>query len=248
MKRKSIALVLFLFPFMLLKAQNADRPNYKNSILFNPFSALLFKNYRIQYERGIFDKSSLSLALGLKTPGGILKISGLNSPRVKTNDFDFGGYSIIGEYRWYFLNTKRKRSGLYLGAYYKFTNTGQNVIGTYNSLNTGKTYPIDMDVNIITNSFGVLLGYKFMLGNRFNLDFLIAGPGYSYLKLKVYERKAMPIQFYIDLASAMIENFDIDAVSDFIEDIEIHKLLPRDKSIGFSLPAFRCVVKIGYSF
>ncbi len=248
MKRKSLVLVLLLLPFMLLKAQSTNHTDYKNSILINPLSALLFQNYRIQYERGIGEKSSLSLALGFKAPSSILKINGFDSPRLKTNDFDFTGYSIIGEYRWYLINTKKKRTGLYLGMYYKFTNTGQNVIGTYNSINTGKTYPIDMDVNVITNSLGVLLGYKFMLGDRFNLDFLIAGPGYSYFKLKVYERKPMPIQFYVDLASAMIEDIDVDAVSDFIEDIEIDKILPRDKSIGFSLPAFRCVIKVGYSF
>ncbi len=248
MKKAKLVFILLLLPFMLLKGQNTKRTNYKNSILINPLSALLFKNYRIQYERGIGDKSSLSLALGIKSSGNILKISGFNSPRVKTNDFDFTGYSLITEYRWYFLNTKRKRTGVYLGMYYKYTNTGQNITGTYNSLNTGKTYPIDIDAKIITNSLGVLLGYKLMLGNHFNLDFLIAGPGYSYLKLKAYERKPIPAQFYADLASAVIEDIDINVVSDFIEDHEIDKKLPRDKSIGFSLPAFRCVVKIGYSF
>ncbi len=246
MKKVKLVFILLLLPFILLKGQNTDRPDYKNSVQFNPLSTLIFRNYTIQYERGIGNSFSLSLALGVKSPGSIFRINGFDSPRMKTNDFEFTGYNIFTEYRWYFQKTTRKRTGLYLGMYYKFKNIGQNIDGSYTSSKTKETYPIDIDINLSTNYFGVMFGYKFMFSKHFYMDILIAGPGYSVTKMKIEEEKPMPSQFYIDIASEIANRFGI--VSNFLDDIEVKEVSARSASSTLTLPAFRYGFRIGYSF
>ncbi len=189
----------------------------------------------------------MSLGVGIKPFGGILKVSGFDSPVIKTGDFSFTGFSITPEYRWYFQkNTKIKHTGLYVGGYYKFKSINDNISGTYTSQNTGTTSPIDVDADIMTHSFGAMFGYKIMISKKIYFDILIAGPGYTSAQLKITENEPLPPEFYVDVASELADKMDI--VADVIDDIDINETSSNKGKGRFGLPAFRYGFKIGFSF
>ncbi|MBS9767915.1 MAG: DUF3575 domain-containing protein [Flavobacteriaceae bacterium] len=246
--KKTLLLLSFLFPFMLLQAQEKEVFDYKNNIQFNPIDAVLFGSFELKYERAISEKSTILLGVGLKPSAGLLKIKGFDSPRMKTDDFGFTGFAITPEYRWYFQkNTKTKRTGLYVGGYYRFKNHSNAFKGTYTSGTTGTSSPIDADLGMKTHTIGAVFGYKVMLGEHFYCDILIAGPGYTSAKVNITENKPLPDEFYIDAGTVVLENFDsVVGLVKHIDVEKVRKVLEGNGSIG--LPAFRYGFKIGYSF
>ncbi|WP_353777891.1 DUF3575 domain-containing protein [Winogradskyella sp. 3972H.M.0a.05] len=246
MKELNLFLALLMLSFINLNAQNDEQLDYKNNIKFNPLSAALFGNYEFQYERAISDNSTVSLALGLKLSGGVIKLNGFDSSTIKTDEFEFTGFSITPEYRWYFQKNATKRTGLYLGGYYKFKSVVDNINGTYTSSNTNTSAPIEADVDITAHTFGALLGYKVMVGKHLYVDITIAGPGYSSTKLEITEKQPLPAEFYVDLGTEIADNFDI--ISGFVDNIEIKETSSNSGGDSFGLPAFRYGFKIGYSF
>lgn len=246
MKKNILIILLFSLFFFKINAQNQEPLDYKNNITFNALSALLFGNLEVQYERAISENTTLSLAVGIKPSGGIIKVNGFNSSTIQTNNFEFSGITVTPEYRWYFQKNESKRTGLYLGTYYKFKRVSDDIRGTYTSSNTGTSAPLDVDIDITSHTIGALLGFKVMTGKHFYFDITIAGPGFGRSKLKIEEKQPLPAEFYIDAATEIIDNFD--AVAGFLENIQIEETSPSSGDGSFGLPAFRYGVKIGYSF
>ncbi len=185
--------------------------------------------------------------MGLKPLGGLIKIPGFDSPTIKTSDFELKGFSFTPEYRWYFQkDTKVKRTGFYIGAYYRYKNLNCAITGDYTSSITETTSPIDIDAGISTHSAGAVLGYKVMLYKNFYVDILIAGPGYSYYNLKITENKPLPTEFYIDATDKVLNNLDV--VSWVVNNVNLEENGNSVGKGGFYLPAFRYGFKIGYSF
>ncbi len=100
--KKALILSLLLLSFAGMQAQKTEQMDYKHNIQFNPIDAVLFGNFKLKYERAITENSTVILGIGLKPSDGLLKISGLDSETIKTDDFKFTGISIVPEYRWYF--------------------------------------------------------------------------------------------------------------------------------------------------
>ncbi len=246
--KKTTLLCCLLCSFAFLYAQEKQDFNYKNNIQINPVDAVLFGSFELKYERAITENSTILLGVGLKPSAGLLKVKGFDSPTIKSNDLGFTGFAITPEYRWYFQkNTKTKRTGLYVGGYYRFKNHTNKLKGTYTSSNTHTTAPLDVELGMKTHTIGAVFGYKVMLNKRLYVDILIAGLGYSSLKAKITENKPVPDEFYADAGTVILENFD--SVIGLVKDIDVEKvtkLLQGKGSIG--LPAFRYGIKIGYSF
>ncbi len=245
--KKTLLLLSFLFPFMLLQAQEKEVFHYKNNIQFNPIDAFLFGSLDFQYERAITENTTLSFILGIKPYGGLLTINGFDSPTIKTNDLKFTGYTFTPEYRWYFQKERKsKRTGFYVGAYYRFRNFDNDVKGTYTSSISRTSSPIDVSVNLKTHSLGAMLGYKVMFNKHFYCDILILGLGYGSANLDFIERKPLPEEFYLDVSAKIMENLDI--ISEIVEDIEINKTNENKGQGSFGFPSLRYGFKIGYSF
>ncbi len=244
--KRVLILSLSLLSFAGIQAQNAEQTDYKNNIQFNPIDAVLFGSFELKYERAITENSTVILGIGLKPSAGLLKIPGIDSETIKTDDFKLTGISIVPEYRWYFQKKATKRTGLYAGGYYKFRTLTDNIEGTYTSSNTGTTSPLGLDARFTTHSIGAVFGYKAMLGKHLYVDILIAGPGYTSAKLKFTETKPLPPEMYDDLSTELEENFGL--LFEHIKGIDINETDSNSAESKFSLPMFRYGFKIGYSF
>ncbi len=133
MLKKGLVLVVLSFN-LLLQAQE------KNYIGVDPFLPV-FGTVQVQYERGITENMSLSMNVGLKTSSGIFKLRGLETNKITTDDFNFRGFKIIPEYRWYVQ--KQGFTGLYMGAYFKYQNYRVDIKGAYTD-NTSQNSAIDL--------------------------------------------------------------------------------------------------------
>ena len=243
--RPIFLLLVLLFPGAVLHSQTPDT-EHKNFIHFNPLG-ILVGNIDFSYERAIGKRSTVALGVSPKVGGGIVRISGLDSPTIRTNRFGFSGFHLTPEYRWYLDKQSPGFTGLYVGGYYRYKNIRDNKVGTYTSSNTGTTAEIDLDVDVISHTLGVELGYKIILGKQFYLDFLVAGPGWTFGKMEIKENLPLPPEFYVDAAIAIIENFDIlDLLTD--DNLDLEEDGSGGGTGGFGLPAFRYTLKIAYSF
>ncbi len=244
---KKLILTALLLPLMMVNAQKKEQTDYKNSIQFDPLNPFIFGTFEFQYERAISDKSTLLLGVGLKPLGGLITVKGFDSPTIKTDGFKFIGFTVTPEYRWYFQkDTKAKRTGLYVGAYYKYRNVKAPIIGNYTSSNTNTTSPIDVSVGLQTHSLGAVLGYKVMLSKKWYIDILIAGPAYSLANINFKENKPLPAEFYVDAADVVLDNLDV--VKWVVNNVNLESLGNSSGKGGFYFPTFRYGFKIGYSF
>ncbi|MEX0273012.1 MAG: DUF3575 domain-containing protein [Flavobacteriaceae bacterium] len=216
------------------------RGQYGNHISVDPFVAV-FGTAQVQYERPINSDNTMSvgLSLGYKTSSGVFELPGISSDKITTDDFNFNGIKIIPEFRWY--TQKQGFSGFYTGAYLKYQHYTGNIEGIYVD-NDSEQSTIDLDAKIKTYAAGLEVGYKLMVGNRFFLDFLIAGPGLSFNTFELDENAPLPSAFYDDLSEALSEYGIFESID---TDFEIDA---NAKSETKALPAFRYGIKIGYSF
>lgn len=246
-KTGQFLLILMLFSNFLNAQELTTKDDFiqKNHLMFNVLGGVVTGAWDITYERAISHRSTVSLGLGYKGKG-LFKISGLDSPTIKTNDFGFTGLIVTPEYKWYFQKRTKKYTGFYVGGYYRFKSLADDVMGTYTSSNTSTTSPIDLEVDIITNTVGVQLGYKLPISNNFYVDFLIAGPGFSAQKIKLKENKPLPDEFLVDVADALVDNFN--AFEQLIENVNFEVIDIERAEAKFGLPAFRYNIRIGYSF
>jgi hypothetical protein len=89
---------------------------------------------------------------------------------------------------------------------------------------------------------GLAIGYKLSINKRWNLDFIIAGPGAGRHKYTLKNNVSLPDQFYEDLADALEKYSLLDYInSDFRFDVE-------NARTKFTIPAFRYAFAVGYTF
>ena len=131
----------------------------------------------LRYERKLGRNISAALSLGLKGEEGIIHLSGIDNENLKTSDITYSGYKIVPEVRYYLDRTQRyELDGFYFGLYTKFTQYRSDLFGTYIN-DEGSEYKIDIDARLNLVTMGLGVGYKLPIGERWNMDFMIAGPG-----------------------------------------------------------------------
>lgn len=233
--------ILFICTSIAFGQEKEQLEITKNHVSIDPF-LLTFGTLQFQYEYQIGKNMSVGGSLGYKFSSGIFKAQGIQSPTLNTENIDFTGVKIMPEFRWY-LNNEQGIKGFYIGSYYRFFSYGTNISGSYVN-NESSTNLIDLDVAINSHTIGFEAGYKIMLFKKkaFYLDFLIAGPGVSFNKVKFTENLEVADGFYSTLGQelskySILESLDID-------DINIDK----NKGFNITLPAFRYGIKIGYCF
>lgn len=247
MKNSICILIVFLLASTTSFSQDIDYSsnktytNYKNEISFEVLQ-VVNGVYQFSYERYIWKNFTANLGVGYKWKEGLLKISGLDGDKVKTDEIFYSGFQIIPEVRYYLKQTARKTlTGFYFGAYLKYSNYSSDLTGRYIS-SENIEYELKFDVGTNITSAGLMFGYKLPISKHFNIDFMIAGPGTGHYNFKLENEKDLPDEFYDDL-NTTLEKYSL---LDFINsDFRFSDVNRRSK---FSALSFRYGIAIGYTF
>ena len=240
MKFKIFFILALIFNGSIYSQETEENNKSINEIGFD-FSGLIDSQYLVTYERSLSDHYSFLVGVGLKAEEGLINLSGLDTPHIKTDDLTYSGFKILAEGR-YYLNeqTTRQLIGFYLGAYLKYSNFSSDLKGSY--VDDNETFFwIDLDADFHTTSIGFMVGYKLPLTKRLNIDFLIAGPGVAFYNFDITNKASLPDSFFEDLNEGL-ENYNL---FDYINGDFDFKV--NNSSSSFSGVAFRYGIKLNYS-
>lgn len=237
---------LFLFPVFNSSAKEFDKTESDSLKRKNEIGLVLTDlidgSYQFRYERKVGKHISVGLGSALKTEDGLMSISGIDKERIKTGDITYSGYKLIPDVRYYLGKTQQyEMDGFYFGAYSKYFHFNSNLTGTYFTQEMDE-YSLDFDAKVNVFSLGLMLGYKLAVSKRFNIDFMILGPGASRQSYKLIPQSQLPDEFYDDLNDAL-KNFSLyDLIqSDFRFDF-------KEKRTSFSTVSFRYGLTVSYTF
>ena len=222
-------------------SEKADTISRKNEIGL-VITDLVDGSFELRYERKVGQHISLGLGTALKGKSGLFSISGIDRERIKTGDINYSGFKLIPDVRYYLEKTQQyELDGFYFGAYSKYFHFGSDLNGTYISKDQ-TNYNIAFDAKINILSVGLMVGYKLALSKRFNIDFMILGPGTSHHSYKLVPRTQIPDEFYDDLNEAL-KNFSLyDLIqSDF-------RFNFKESKTKFSTVSFRYGLTVSYTF
>ena len=241
MKKTCISLLVVLFA-LNLNAQDEPKGNDFQNEVGVTVTDLLNGSFQFKYERLIGEHISVALGVGLKGKEGIIRLSGLDTDNISTNDITYSGFKIIPEVRYYVNKTQlNKMDGFYFGAYLKYSNYSSDLDGTYTN-DADETTPLAFDADFNVTSLGFMVGYKLPIGKRFNIDFLIAGPGAGFHNYSLKNTEDLPDEFYDDLNQAL----DQYSIFDLLDgDFEFKN---TNENAKFTIPSFRYGITLGYSF
>ena len=199
-------------------------------------------SYLLSYERAFGKHIGLRLGFGYKGREGLVNLSGIDRPQLKTNDLTYSGLKLTPEFR-YYLSEKENgmTKGFYFGAYFRYVNYSSDLLGTFID-SQGVSYEIAYDGKINVLSAGLMVGYKLQVSKRFGIDFLIAGPGAGNYTFKLDNRIPPPDEFYEVLNDAL-ENYSIFDLINADFEFKDNKL--RQQTM---LPVFRYGIGLTYSF
>jgi hypothetical protein len=240
--KKLIFTIIVLFTIVNIHGQNLDEDIiFKNEIGLE-LSDLINGTYQLKYERLVGENISISLGLAYKGDNGLIKLSGLDTDQIKTNEITYSGLIIIPEFRYYLNNNGHTgMDGFYFGAYLKYSNYQSDLNGTYIN-DASESFEIEFDADIKVTSIGLMVGYKLPVSERFSIDFLIAGPGSGSYKFSFVNKKDLPDEFYEDFNMAL-ENYSVFDLLDGDFRFEA-----TDKNSKFNLLSFRYGIALGYHF
>ncbi len=248
MKKNLLILSALILSLSMLSGQTLKH-DYKNSFAFDPIQPFVYGTFALQYERSVSRHSTLSLALGWKANGGLLKLDGFNSKTLKTNDFEFKGFELTSEYRYYLQQNVPRHTGLYAGAYYRYRGIKDALEGSYYSAITDSSSPLDIEAKFSSNAFGLMLGYKYKLSEHFRVDMLFFGPGVRMVNLNITKNKELPDEFMVDLVANINDYVDyIPDIINNVKDLDIRAIDDKTLETSFRLPAFRYCLKLTYTF
>ncbi len=199
-------------------------------------------SYQFRYERKLGTHFSAGLGTAIKGKEGLVSISGIDRERLKTGDITYSGFKLIPDVRYYLNKTQQyELDGFYFGLYMKYFHFKSNINGSYTTLG-GETYVLDFDAKIHILSSGFMIGYKLALSKRFNIDFMILGPGTSNHSYKLINKKPLPDEFYDDLNEAL-KNFSL---YDFVNGDFNFRF--KDSKTSFSTISYRYGITVAYTF
>ena len=203
---------------------------------------LVDASYQFRYERKLSSHFSVGLGSALKTNQGLVQISGIDREKIKTGDITYSGFKLIPDVRYYLNKTQQfELDGFYFGAYMKYFHFSSDLTGKYIT-SAEEEYILDFDAKINILSVGLMLGYKLALSKRFNIDFMILGPGTSNHSYKLINKHPIPDEFYDDLNEAL-KNFSL---YDFVHGDFNFRL--NDAKTKFSTISFRYGLTVAYTF
>jgi hypothetical protein len=224
-----------------IQKEKTDSVKRKNEIGL-VVTDLVDASFQLRYERKLTSHISVGLGTAFKGDQGLVTISGINRERLKTDDITYSGFKLIPDVRYYLNKTQQyELDGFYFGAYMKYFNFHSDLTGTYTT-SKAEEYLLDIDARVKVLSVGLMLGYKLAASKRFNIDFMILGPGTSEQMYTLKNNKPVPDEFYEDLNEAL-KNFSL---YDFVNGDFNFRL--SDSSTSFSTFSFRYGLTVAYTF
>lgn len=242
MKNITIVLLIYFVPFFMKGQENVEVKYQKNQVNFE-LTDIPTAFFTFSYERKIGKHLSVDLGVGFKSNEGLIKFSGIDTERIKSNDLTYSGFKLIPELRYYISEPSNGAmlSGFYFGTYLKYSGFKSDLEGIYiDSEDVSHNFEYRADISV--TSIGFMVGYKLPVTKHFSIDFLIAGPGSGSYSFKLKNVIPPPDEFYDDLNSALDDYSILDLInSDF-------KFKNNRLKTNFSTVSFRYGISLGYSF
>ena len=235
-------MVFSFLSFSLFAQDNIESKQYKNQVDIE-LTDIPTAFFSFSYERAIGNNMSVGLGVGFKSEDGLIKFSGIDTDKIKTNDITYSGYKLIPEFR-YYINESidgAMLSGFYFGAYLKYSAFNSDLNGTYID-SEDISYDFKYKAEISVTSVGLMVGYKLPVSKHLTIDFLIAGPGSGHYDFKLNNIIPPPDEFYDDLNNALDEYSFLDLIN---SDFKFNNNRLRSK---FSALSFRYGISVGYAF
>jgi len=217
----------------------------RNVIKWNltPFLLWSQKNINFSYERVIKPYQTFSVNAGYFE----LPVKGLLSGLDFLNTRKQGGFSLSGDYRFYFKkkNLNKAPDGVYLGPYasfhyYKF----QNDIQIVDRSDIQGNLQTETTLGIL--SAGVQLGYQFVIKDRVTVDLIFLGPSFSAYRGKIVLDGDLTIEekgeYYETIRDIIFDRFP--GLDKIVEKGKVEKN-GIATTMGFGL---RYMIQIGYIF
>jgi hypothetical protein len=189
--KRATLLALLCLSLTQLKAQTvpaSDKPEKKreqvNLVKLN-LTALVLKNYSLQYERTLNRKISIAVAFRtmpsttLPFKNAIVKQVVDDDPDTKNTieTFELNNFAITPEIRFY-LSKKGYGRGFYLAPFYRYASFKTSTLN-FDYEGAGTSGTISLSGKLTANTAGLLLGAQWLLGKRVSLDWWILGPHYG---------------------------------------------------------------------
>ena len=179
-------MVFAMIAFLLIgsvqgEAQSTDslkKEKIRNNVIKINLTSLMFYKSAVlvEFEHVVSKSQSFSIQ------GGFVSIglgSFLASDSIHVVDFTKNsGFSITGDYRFYLLKENKDLAphGVYIGPYVGYVH-----LLSESNLLIGKA-PNSIKTEIDVLSIGFEMGYQFLLGKRWTLDFILVGPSLTNYK------------------------------------------------------------------
>ena len=239
--KKILYVILLVLFFISSFAEEKDSVLYNNQISLELID-ITNGTLHLKYERKVGENISLGISAGYKTKQGFVYLSGIDTEHIKTSDLYYNGFKVVPEIRYYLKKTQQYNlDGFYFGAYLKYSHYNSDLFGTFIN-KEGQDYRIDANAKLNITSLGLQVGYKLAISERFNIDFIIVGPGTSYHNYSLHNNTELPDEFYDDLTEALKKYSLYDLLnSDFEFNI-------KKARANFMMPTFRYGISIGYTF
>ncbi|WNJ19441.1 DUF3575 domain-containing protein [Pontibacter sp. G13] len=238
--------VLYAFALMLFVSASSVQAQ-EHVVKLRPFN-LLGKKLTVSYEQMITERSSFMVEGGLKLNSGFT----MYESQLDTDDVSMGGDAykqrgarIAAEYRFY-PGASFSPDGFYFGPYLNANHSSLSIENAEISAN-GNTIIADGTGGFTHFGAGIQLGYQWVFGNGFTLDWTILGLGINQYRLDMSMTPQNPGE---DWATV---------ISDIDQAYQDHPVLGAHSNIytegedlkadfGFPFLHLRSAIRIGYAF
>lgn len=162
---------------------SADPPPKLNLLKVN-LTALVVKNYSLQYERVLNKRLGIAVAFrtmpttSVPLKGLILKFADDDPDTEEVLDrLRLSNFAITPEVRWY-VGKKGYGRGFYIAPFYRYSKyKSDELVFEYDNLNVEETITLKGEQS--SHTAGILFGAQWFFGKNISLDWWILGPHYG---------------------------------------------------------------------
>ncbi len=248
---KKISL-LIAFCFVTIVGIQAQRSAVKLGL-----GGLFVTAPNLRFEQAVGDRMSFQITGSYKFPSTIA--TGQVGDGLSLTDASISGFAIIPEFRFYFgKGNAGTIKGFYLAPYLKYHRYGTSTTTSFDYTNPqGELLQLSPDLNLALGTFGggLQVGYHWVIGEHFSLDWHFLGFGVDVHRMNFnydFERDDLDLK---DVAKFIRDEYNANAGAGNeidITDEDIDQLPINGNSIKssfpFTLPGFRAGISIGYAF
>lgn len=234
-KLKLFTVILLLIPGWTILAQ-------ENSIKAG-LSGSLLGDFNLAYERMLNSNQSLQIKVGYLNP---VKSPFFTEKTITPEAYHFiqenGGMSVSFEYRFY-ISEKLSAEGFYIAPYLRYFNQ----IVDYEDEIESHVYSVNTKVNTV--GMGAQLGYQWILGEMFTVDFHFLGIGVDYYMADLkYTIDPKPEGFDYSSVTPHIENVFSDFI--YLKNRLKHEVNEDNHTskLPFFFPGIRMGISLGIAF